>query len=344
MSSHLFDSDLYDSANLYLLRFGKLPSRIRITNVDYFRSSALLEKEFAASIIEKLESVCVTRSRKEEKEVTHYVMEGAVVLELSHSYCLVYHTPGSDTALIGKIRERLCRSREIRRRKPLEVNLVVYTDHGMRLNSMEIKRTRLDIGLYYEDDFREIDETIRTRLNRKKDKGIVLLHGAPGTGKTSYLRYLVGRIRKRIIFLPPEVAGRLGSPDLVKLLTDNPDSVLIVEDAENIIMQRQPGSDSAVSNLLNISDGLMSDFLNVQIICTFNSPVSSVDQALLRKGRLIARYEFGPLSVRKAQQLSDYCGQEAVISRPMTLAEIFNQSEKEHQDTRQLIGFRQYAH
>lgn len=52
------------------------------------------------------------------------------------------------------------------------------------------------------------------------------------------------------------------------------DSVLIVEDAENIIMDRRQNSSSSVSNLLNISDGLLADFLNVQLVFTFNNALS----------------------------------------------------------------------
>ena len=39
---------------------------------------------------------------------------------------------------------------------------------------------------------------------------------------------------------------------------------------QTIITDRKYSSTSSVSNLLNISDGLLSDFLNVQIVCTFN--------------------------------------------------------------------------
>jgi len=57
--------------------------------------------------------------------------------------------------------------------------------------------------------------------------------------------------------------------------------------------------------LLNISDGLLYDCLNIQIICSFNIDIIKVDSALLRKGRLIAKYEFKELEVAKAQALSD---------------------------------------
>lgn len=79
------------------------------------------------------------------------------------------------------------------------------------------------------------------------------------------------------------------------------------------------------SNLLNISDGLLADFLNVQIICTFNSSRTTVDSALMRKGRLIAKYEVGKLNVAQAQLLSRHLGFERNITRPMAVAEICNQ-------------------
>ena len=209
---------------------------------------------------------------------------------------------------------------------------------------MEIKRTKLDIDLFYEDDFKEVDAIIQKRLNQKKDKGIVLLHGLPGTGKTTYLRYLVGKIKKRVLFLSPNVAGNLMDPDFIDLLIDNPDTVVIIEDAENIIMDRSTSASSSVSNLLNISDGLLADFLNVQLICTFNSSLTMVDNALMRKGRLIAKYEFGKLSKVKAQRLSDQLGFRSIIERPMTLAEVTNQKDKEFALRQvEVVGFRRAA-
>jgi len=117
--------------------------------------------------------------------------------------------------------------------------------------------------------------------------------------------------------------------------------VLVIEDAENVIMDRRQYGGSSVSNLLNISDGLLADCLNIQLICTFNSSLSLVDSALMRKGRLIARYEFGKLSVDKARRLSKHMGFDTHVDKPMTIAEIANPNVKDHLENRvETIGFR----
>ena len=192
---------------------------------------------------------------------------------------------------------------------------------------MPIKSVDLDIDKYYNDDFAGVHEVILKRLSQQTDKGIVLLHGLPGTGKTSYLRFLIGQLKKKVLFLSPAIAENLMSPDMMNLLMDYPNSVLVIEDAENIIMDRKFTHGSAVSNLLNISDGLLSDCLNVQIICTFNSPLTMVDTALLRKGRLIASYEFNQLTINKAKQLAEYLKIEKEILAPMSLSEIVHANE-----------------
>jgi hypothetical protein len=79
----------------------------------------------------------------------------------------------------------------------------------------------------------------------------------------------------------------------------------------------------------------------VQVICTFNSALHLIDSALLRKGRLIAKYEFGKLEVDKAKRLCTHLGKNQVIEKPMTLAEISHPEENYYSAPRvQVIGFR----
>ncbi len=338
---NVFDNRFLSGRNLYMHYFSLLPNVNYISSVDGEKAYKAFKEKYESSIQQVHQYHWYKhKDKKYQFDKTVVVLHKNFLVEFDESFCYILHD-GKQNELLEAITALAKQFKERQRKQPLEINLIVKGRNGMELKAMEIKRTKLDLDLFYEDDFKAVDDVIRTRLSKSKDKGIVLLHGLPGTGKTTYLRYVIGKIKKRVMFLSPNVAGNLMDPDFIEMLIDNPNTVIVIEDAENIIMDRRNSSDSSVSNLLNISDGLLADFLNVQLICTFNSSLTLVDSALMRKGRLIAKYEFGKLSIAKAQKLSDHLGFNTIINRPMTVAEISNQHEQSF-DTKQIqvIGFK----
>jgi hypothetical protein len=340
-TNNLFDDYFLNAKTLYLHAFNKLPDISHISQIDGEKAFEAFKEKFADRIARVHQYRWYLNRKKEYQfDSTIVLLNNQCLVEFNKTWCDIYHD-GRKQDLITAITAMISPIREKQRRAPLEINLVVREKNGLRLKNMEIKRTKLDIDLFYDESFKETDELIRKRLNKKNDKGIVLLHGLPGAGKTSYLRYLIGKIKKRVLFISPSVADNLMNPEFIELLAGNPNTVLIIEDAENIIMDRKHSSGSSVSNLLNISDGLLADFLNVQLICTFNNSLALIDNALLRKGRLIAKYEFGRLNINQSQRLSNHLGFNTTITRPMTVAEIANQHEKQY-DTPEIraIGFR----
>ncbi|MEP6711812.1 MAG: AAA family ATPase [Ferruginibacter sp.] len=337
----VFETNYIEIKAFYVKEYNCTPCISFINNLDVTKAFEYINKGMAGKVQAIYQRNYYSwQHNRAEFSCTVFKLQDKVMIELGHDYAeILFGSNRYDYA--RDLMELFSTYKAPEKEADLEINIITQTSSGLELKQLEIKPTELDIGLYYNDDFKPIDEIIKQRLAKENDKGIILLHGLPGTGKTTYLRHLIGSMKKRVLFVSPGVAGNLMNPEFIDLLIDNPNAVLVIEDAENIIMDRRFSNNSSVSNLLNISDGLLSDCLNVQIICTFNNSLNMVDSALLRKGRLIAKYEFAKLEQSKAQRLSNHLGFKNNIDKPMTIAEITNPDDMiAEQPAMQVMGFR----
>lgn len=96
-----------------------------------------------------------------------------------------------------------------------------------------------------------------------------------------------------------------------------------------------------VATILNIADGILSDVLECQFICTFNADLMDIDHALLRRGRLIAEYQFGKLSIDKCHDYLKSIGNDKQVDKEMTLAELthIDDTEFKSEKSRTQFGF-----
>jgi hypothetical protein len=210
------------------------------------------------------------------------------------------------------------------------LNLVISTPSGLALKQYPMNKIDIDFDKHYNEDFKPVHDNIVEALGVHNSKGIVLLHGIKGSGKTSYIKYLTtlkDQINKKFIFLPADLTSRIATPGFIELLMSNPDSILIIEDGENVLKKRTGGDNGAVSTILNLGDGLLSDCLSIQFLITFNTNLKDIDDALTRKGRLIAEYKFEELSTDRAKSLVVEAFQDEITS-PMTLADALNYKSK----------------
>ena len=197
-------------------------------------------------------------------------------------------------------------------------------------DNFEIK----DLDVNYGFGFEKFHNELMHRFNTS-NKGLVLFHGEPGTGKTYYIRHLLRLMasnNKIVIYMPPNMVDHLVEPSFMTFISRQVTNysqqgyfcVLLIEDAEPLLAKRQEGVRiQGVTNLLNMSDGLLNDMLNLQIICTFNVDLKKLDSALLREGRLIARKEFKALSVLDANLLASRLGIKHHFTKPATLGQIY---------------------
>ena len=338
----------FSEQNLYITRFGRIPNLINIEDINFQKTNDWFTKTYQDKIANKCYYRSYFAACKDIREhVCYFLFDDLLITINSHIdrgrvklgiVTILYQK--TDNALVYALVKEI-RKFQKKNNEQSQIKLLVSQNGTFSTKIMEISKPKFSIEDNYNDDFVPVHQTIMSRLRKKNDKGLVLLHGKPGTGKTSYIRYLITKTRKPVIFLPPSMAASITDPGLMNVLIDNPNSVFVIEDAENIIIDRNRSGSSSVSALLNLADGLLSDCLNIQIICSFNTDLSRVDSALTRKGRLIAKYEFTELDVPKAQALSNKLGFSNIIASPMTLAAVYNQHETEFvaMAQRRSIGF-----
>jgi ATP-dependent 26S proteasome regulatory subunit len=354
MTNILDFASIYDEGEaIWWIKHNQFPStaRFRTFHVNRDQWNEWIEKEFD-----------IIRSKSKMKANQQKLSVDSLIAELKsdpnvilnwqqndlpknqysiHSFSVNYSNRISPRFHIGKFEEDI-EILKVSEEKKSPVYMVVQRHGGLDLQDFEIEIPEVDIQMNYGDEWASKHEDLLEILTFKKKKGISLLHGLPGTGKSMYIRYLISCLseRKTVIYLPNQLIPCITDPGFIPLMAEYSGSILVIEDADEAIRSRKTGG-ATVDKLLNLADGILSDFLGMQIICTFNNDLSSIDEALLRKGRLILKHEFGKLEVEAAQKLSDKLGFKNVIEDPMTLAEIYNQGDtlSEVKDSRGKIGF-----
>jgi hypothetical protein len=204
-----------------------------------------------------------------------------------------------------------------------------------------------ELVMHYGADFLQYRDEIFRHFN-ETDKGIHILVGEPGTGKTTFLRYMMGQAQAHhgFYFIPPEFYNDLGSTKLLDLLRSEQEEglrlsddeeaqgeplekklFLVLEDSEALLLPRTAGNQSSftVSELLNLSDGLLGEGLELHFLCTINCELRQLDNAITRPGRLLTSKRFAPLKPKEAYVLADHLNRTIAPDKSeYTLAEIYH--------------------
>lgn len=347
VSLKLSSIEIFDANNpdinwkrFYCAHFQCIPSSKSLKNMDVRRLIDWFENNKSDRILKRHVSEQISDNGKPIFQKVVYIMDNdcIVVMENHLASVKIYYSNKPEEAqnLVGSIRKFKNKSSGSR------ISVVVHESHGLWLASLKFKKPKCTIEKNYNNDLAALHGNIIQTLRRRNTCGLTLFHGAPGTGKSTYIRFLIGLVNKKVIFLPPKLAANMDDPEITTLLIENPGTIMIIEDAEDLLISRDAGNNSAISMLLNLTDGLLGVSLGIQFICTFNTNVDNIDKALLRKGRLTTLYEFKPLSEIKAKELLIDIGvKNYVPTHPMTLAEIYFVDQREFEYERKLnpIGF-----
>lgn len=226
--------------------------------------------------------------------------------------------------------------------KEAEVKLVAFDGRDYYTITSKVKPTKINLSENYNDDFLPVYEDIVKFLDQR-ESGLIILNGIMGSGKTFMIRHLLSQHPKEYIIITNAMASHLSQPEFISFMLEHKNSIFILEDCEQILMERSENTfGGAIANILNMSDGLMSDIFNMKFICTFNADICKIDPAILRKGRCYARYEFGKLTKDKVENFAKIHNINLPEIKEMTLGELYNAGTSDNyqsQETHKKVGF-----
>lgn len=233
----------------------------------------------------------------------------------------------------------------------LENTIVNFTDEeSYNLNTLNFSNGALEIEpieymvtddenveVYYSHkSFKSISKLVKKI--KKSDKGLSILWGDRGTGKTSIINHIADKLDRIIIFIPNNLLEvTISNPDFRKFIKKYQKPIIVIDDCEMIFSEYFTKSNVIVNNLLQLVDGYLSDSLKINIITIFNvESESEIDHTLLDCNNLIDVVEFDYLSQDEANELSKILGNKTNHKTKNRLVDII---QKRNNGKEKRLGF-----
>ena len=251
-------------------------------------------------------------------------------------YNFVFYSPDFD-----HVRE--ARDRVEAELKPLQTYSIVwsFSDSSGGINTKEIfieDQPPLHKEFYPWLDAPTVQDYFKSYLSAPES--ILLLIGVPGTGKTTFIRNMITENRLNTDITYDEKLIRSDS-FFLRFINDQTKDVMVIEDADDMLYDREKDDNFLLKKILNISDGLVKNATKKIVFSTNITDLELIDPALIRPGRCFDVLDFRKLTGTEAQAVADLKGINRTFESgsTYTLAEIFSANSRKQVFRNKKVGF-----
>jgi hypothetical protein len=173
------------------------------------------------------------------------------------------------------------------------------------INYLEADYENLD--LYFNNDVLKKVKKLSKKIETES-KGISIIWGERGTGKSTLCCELLQNLEKRKIYIPSTLVDSVtNGVEFRNFLLKNKNVVLVIDDAENLSSDFYLKSNSFAKNLVQMVEGIDSDNFKVNIILIYNvDSIDDIDDNLLESNNILDVIEVDSLKIDKCKELSKF--------------------------------------
>lgn len=202
---------------------------------------------------------------------------------------------------------------------------------GYSLNRLGLAGSTLERGNYNPETISDYDHVIQDLKTESPCGRLIVLSGTPGSGKTFMVRGILTEVTQAaFVLVPSQLVQDISGPDLLPTFTSaksefNGPLVLVIEDADKVLVNRKNGDMTSISSMLNLGDGILGSILDIRILATTNAETLDMDPAIRRKGRLCRHMVIDELEPAQASQVFERLTKtKRTFTKATSLAEVYS--------------------
>lgn len=204
-------------------------------------------------------------------------------------------------------------------------NIVTLTSDGLQLEPIDlIDADYENIELYFNKRIIQQSNNLIKSIQKNK-KGLTIIYGERGLGKTTLSNWISSKLDKITIFISSDMIDIINTSDFKNLIKKNKNSMIIIDDSEIYFSSNYTKSNILTNSILQMVDGVASDMNNIHIIVILNKKnIGDIDPVLLDCNNIIDTILVNRLDDSKVDKLCSHLKLKNKLKNPRLVDVIKN--------------------